>query len=148
MGLPDPYWWSFSNLWGLGWRISNRILKRGWWSLLSSLRFPKVPQSSRPESLGFPSYPLPLQEEPYKYRRPHNACQITLSLWMPRWHRGTGTHPKNTVLHIVSEGKGIKFRFQCSKFWQYDKIWLIVENRFKTSPPIKKKIVVEGGRWM
>ena len=28
------------------------------------LMFPKVPQSSRPESLGFPSYPLPLNTNP------------------------------------------------------------------------------------
>ena len=37
----------------------------GWWFPLSSLMLPKVPQSSRPESLGFPSYPLTLKYENY-----------------------------------------------------------------------------------
>ena len=32
----------------------------------SAIFFPKVPQSSRPESLGFPSYPLPLNLPPLK----------------------------------------------------------------------------------
>ena len=31
-----------------------------------SLIFPKVPQSSRPESLGFTSYPLPLDTPPLR----------------------------------------------------------------------------------
>ena len=43
--------------------ISNRILKGpGWWFPESSLRFPIFP----PESLGFPSYPLPFDPAPLK----------------------------------------------------------------------------------
>ena len=37
-----------------------------WWFPWSSLMFPKVPQSSPPESLGFPSYPFPLNTIPLK----------------------------------------------------------------------------------
>ena len=43
--------------------MNDRILKGG---VVIPLMFPKVPQSSQTESLGFQSYPLPLNtpEEP------------------------------------------------------------------------------------
>ena len=42
---------------------NNRILKGG---VVIPLIFPKVPQSSQTESLGFPSYPLPLNTLQFK----------------------------------------------------------------------------------
>ena len=48
-----------------GWFGNYRVVKgpRGGGSLIFP-KFPNVPQSSRPESLGFPSYPLPLDTPP------------------------------------------------------------------------------------
>ena len=50
--------------------ISNRILKGP--GVVLPLIFPKVPQSSRPESLGFPSYLPPPLEHPPTLKNPTN----------------------------------------------------------------------------
>ena len=80
---------------------NNSILKGG---VVIPLIFPKVPQSSRLESLGFPSYPLPLNNPALRTLQSFVRSLLTSLYGLHRYFSHPRSNISTTVRGIVLHG--------------------------------------------
>ena len=83
--------------------------------------FPKVPQSSQTESLGFPSYPLPLNTPPLKnptikWRKVRNTVIYKLYEWKAYGYGISATPPLNNCLKVIRFWETYLLKFRYLKF--------------------------------